>query len=67
MRHIRKRRKRSRKLSDNRELMAAVIVMVACGLVTVALITYVLSTQACHAPKFLKRIKPAVSLSRPSV
>ena len=51
---MRRKRKRTRKLSDNRELMASVIVIVVCGLLLIALLTYVLSTRACHAPKFFQ-------------
>jgi len=54
LRRVRRKRKRTRKLSDNRELMASVIVIVVCGLLLIALLTYVLSTRACHAPKFFQ-------------
>jgi hypothetical protein len=54
LKHIRKRRKRSRKLSDNRELLALVIVMVICGLVLTVMTTYLLGTGGCHLPKFLQ-------------
>jgi hypothetical protein len=54
LKRIRKRRKRSRKLSDNHELLASVIVMVICGLLLVGCVTYLLSTRACQLPKFLQ-------------
>jgi hypothetical protein len=54
LRRSRKRRKRGRKLADNRELMVSVIVMVLGGVLLVGFLTYVLSTRACRAPKFLQ-------------
>lgn len=54
LKRVRKKRKRSRKLSENRELLATVIVMVFCGLALVGLLTYVLSTRSCQAPKVFK-------------
>jgi hypothetical protein len=54
LRHVRKRRRRTRKLSDNRGLWLSVMVMVFCGVVVVGLLTYVMSTRACQAPKFLQ-------------
>ncbi len=56
LKRIRKRRKHTRRLSENRELLASVIVMVGCGLLLVALVTYLLSTRACHAPKYFQWI-----------
>jgi hypothetical protein len=52
--HARKRRKRTRKLSDNHELMTSVIVMVFCGLLLIAVLTYVLSTRSCRLPRYLQ-------------
>jgi len=52
--HARKRRKRSRKLSENRELMASVIVMVICGLLLMLCFIYLISTRACQVPKYLQ-------------
>lgn len=54
LRRIRKRRKHTRKLSENRELFASVIVMIIVGLAIVGLLTYLLSTQSCTAPRMLK-------------
>jgi hypothetical protein len=54
LRHIRKKRKRTRKLSENRELMASVIVMVACGLLLFVCVIYLLSTRSCQMPRFLQ-------------
>ena len=45
LRHIRKRRKHSRKLRDNPELLLCVIVMVILGLVLVGFMVYALSTR----------------------
>jgi hypothetical protein len=54
LRRTRKKRRRTRKLSDNRDLWVSVMVMVAFGVVVVGLLTYVMSTGACHAPKYLQ-------------
>lgn len=54
LKRVRKRRKRTRKLSDNRELMTSAIVFVICGLLLVGFVVYLLSTRACQAPRFLR-------------
>jgi hypothetical protein len=54
LRRIRKKRKHRRKLSENRELFASVVFMIVVGLALVGLITYLLSTQSCSAPRMLK-------------
>lgn len=54
LRRIRKKRKHTRKLSENRELFASVIVMIIAGLAIVGLLTYLLSTQSCTAPRMFK-------------
>jgi hypothetical protein len=54
LKRIRKRRKHSRKLSDNRELMASVMVMIFCGLFLIALLTYLISTRACRTPRIFQ-------------
>lgn len=54
LRRIRKKRRHKRKLSENRELFASVILMIVAGLALVGLITYLLSTQSCSAPRMLK-------------
>jgi hypothetical protein len=51
---VRKRRKHSRKLSDNRELLTSVVVLVFCVVLVMAFLTYIISTRACHIPKFLQ-------------
>jgi len=51
---IRKRRKHSRKLRDNHELLASVIVLVICGLVLTAIFIWLLSTSGCRLPAFLR-------------
>lgn len=54
LQRTRKKRRRSRKLSANRELMASVIIMVICGLFVIGLLTYLLSTRGCQLPRFLQ-------------
>jgi len=64
LRHVRKKRRRTRKLSANRELLASVVVMVVCGVVLMGLITYVISTRSCEAPKFFKSVSHSLPLHR---
>jgi hypothetical protein len=54
LKRVRKRRKRTRKLSDNRDLLVSIVVMVICGLALVGLFTYTLSTRACRPPKYFQ-------------
>ena len=54
LRRVRKRRRRTRKLSDNRELWVSVMLMVVFGILTMGLLTYLMSTRACQAPRFLQ-------------
>jgi hypothetical protein len=57
IKRVRKRRKHARKLSDNRELMMSVIVMVISGVLLTGAAVYLLSTRSCAAPKFLQRVE----------
>jgi hypothetical protein len=49
----RKRRKRTRKLSDNKELLYFIIALVVCGLVLIGLLMFSLSSSGCRLPKFM--------------
>lgn len=54
LKRVRKRRKRSRKLRDNRELLFSVIMVIVGGVLFMGFLTYLISTRACHTPRFLQ-------------